>query len=90
MAAGQKRLLTNQLGRIQKMTRRHRNDTATYRELQNYGDRVKSFNMAVNKLVEYARVQAEVDTTPHRTIDDIKDARITTLRRAINRINRIA
>jgi len=39
------------------MSRRHRNDTATYRELPNYGDRVKSFNMAVNKLVEYARVQ---------------------------------
>ena len=71
------------------MARRHRNDTATYRELTNYGDRVKSFNMAVNKLVEYARVQAEIDTTPRRTVDDIKEARITTLRRAITRIGQL-
>ena len=71
------------------MARRHRNDTATYRELPNYGDRVKSFNMAVNKLVEYARVQAEIDTTPRRTVDDMKEARIMTLRRAINRISQL-
>ena len=71
------------------MARRHRNDTATYRELPNYGDRVKSFNMAVNKLVEYARVQAEIDTTPPRTIDDIKEAIITTLRRAITIIGQL-
>jgi len=45
--------------------------------------------MAVNKLVEYARVQAEIDTTPHRTVDDMKEARITTLRRAINRISQL-
>ena len=71
------------------MARRHGNDTATYRELRNYGDRVKSFNMAVNKLVEYARVQAEIDTTPRRTVDDIKESRIRTLRRVITRIGQL-
>jgi len=71
------------------MARRHRNDTATYRELPNYRDRVKSFNMTVNKLVEYTRVQAEIDTTPRRSVDDIKEARIMTLRRAITRIGQL-
>jgi hypothetical protein len=69
--------------------RRHKNDSAYYRELPNYGDRVKSFNMAANKLVEYFRVQAEIDTTPKRTVDDIARARIMTLRKAIDRISRL-
>ncbi|MFZ2147935.1 MAG: hypothetical protein WAV28_12005 [Sedimentisphaerales bacterium] len=69
--------------------RRHKKDTATYRELPKYGDRVKSFDMTVNKLVEYTRVQAEIDTKPRRKAADIKAARIKTLRKAIKRINRM-
>ncbi len=72
------------------MDRRHRNDTATYRELESYGDRVKSFNMAVNKLVEYARVQLELDTSARRPPAIIIAARVETLRKVIDRINRMA
>lgn len=70
--------------------KRYKNDTATYRELLNYGERVKSFNMKVNKLVEYVRVQLELDTTSRRSPARIVAARIETLRKAIDRINRMA
>jgi hypothetical protein len=70
--------------------RRHKSDTATYRELPSYGDRVKSFNMNVNKLYEYVRVQLELDTSARRSPKTIVAARIETLRKAIDRISRMA
>jgi hypothetical protein len=69
--------------------RRHKNDEATYRELLNYSERVKSFNMTVNKLVEYVRVQLELDTSARRLPAGMIAARIETLRKAIDRINRM-
>ncbi len=69
--------------------RRHKNDTATYRELANYKERVQSFNMSVNLLCEYVRVQLEMDAFARRTPADIVTARIETLRKAIDRMNRM-
>ena len=70
--------------------RRHKGDTATYRELLNYKERVQSFNMAVNLLDEYVRVQIELDATPERTVRDIVEGRIDTIQRVIDRIRRRA
>ena len=84
-------LLTDQVRRIQEMAvRRHKNDTATYRELVNYKERVQSFNMSVKLLSEYVRVQVELDTSPRRPPARIVAARVETLRKAINRIGRMA
>lgn len=69
--------------------RRHRNDTVTYRELANYQERVKSFNMGVKLLGDYTRVQLELDVTPRRSARAIIAMRIETLRRAIDRLNRM-
>ena len=69
--------------------RRHKNDTATYRELVNYKERVQSFNMSVNLLCEYVRVQLELDVSNRRSPENIITARIETLRKAIDRINRL-
>ena len=69
---------------------RHQNDQRTYRGLANYKERVQSFNMAVNKLFEYVRVQIEVDVRPRRTANNIIAARIRTLDRVIDRINGLA
>jgi len=70
--------------------RRHKDDKATYRELVNYQERVKSYNMAVNKLVEYTRVQLEIDTSHKRSNRGIIEARKETLRKAIDRIDQLA
>jgi cell fate (sporulation/competence/biofilm development) regulator YlbF (YheA/YmcA/DUF963 family) len=70
--------------------RRHKNDTATYRELANHKERVQSFNMSVNLLCEYVRVQLELDTSARRSPSMIVAARVETLRKAIDRINRTA
>lgn len=70
--------------------RRHKNDTATYRELANHKERVQSFNMTVNLLCEYARVQLEMDVTARRPAAAIIAARVETLRKAIVRLNRMA
>ena len=70
--------------------RRHKNDQSTYRGLQNYKERVQSFNMTANKLYEYTRVQIELDTTPERNARDIVSARVETLRRLIDRISSMA
>jgi cell fate (sporulation/competence/biofilm development) regulator YlbF (YheA/YmcA/DUF963 family) len=69
--------------------RRHRNDTATYRELANHKERVQSFNMSVNLLYEYVRVQLELDETARRSPSRIVAARVETLRKVINRINQM-
>jgi len=70
--------------------RRHKNDTATYRELADYKERVQSFNMTVNRLCEYARVQVEMDTSARRSAADIVTARVETLRKAIHTLNQMA
>ena len=70
--------------------RRHKNDTATYRELANYKERVQSFNMSVNLLCEYVRVQLEMDASARRAPADIVAARTETLQKAIDRMNRMA
>jgi hypothetical protein len=70
--------------------RRHKNDTATYRELANYKERVQSFNMTANLLCEYVRVQLELDASSRRPPSRIVAARVQTLRRAMARINRMA
>ena len=69
--------------------RRHKNNTATYRELTNYKERVQSFNMSVKLLCEYVRVQLEMDASARRTPADIIAARVETLQRAIDRINQM-
>ena len=70
--------------------RRHRNDTATYRELNNYKERTQSFNASTNLLCEYVRVQLELDTSTRRSPMEIIAARIKTIRKAIDRINQMA
>ncbi len=67
--------------------RRHKNDESTYRGLENYKERVQSFNMSANKLYEYTRVQLEMDVTSNRDSRDIIAARVETLRKLIDRIN---
>lgn len=69
---------------------RHKDDQATYRGLANYKERVQSFNMAVNKIVEYTRVQLEMDTSQKRSNRGIVEARKKTIRKAIDRINQLA
>jgi hypothetical protein len=66
--------------------RRHKQDQATYRELSSYKERVQSFNIHVRHLVEYVRVQVELDANGTRTRRDIADARIKTLEKAIAQI----
>ena len=68
----------------------HKNDTATYRELADYNERVKSFNMSVNLLCEYVRVQLEMDASARRTQADIVATRVETLQKAIDRMNQMA
>jgi hypothetical protein len=70
--------------------RRHKHDTATYRERANYKERGQSFTMTVDRLWEYARVQLELDASPRRSPRAIIDARVRTLQRAIDRLNRMA
>ena len=70
--------------------RRHKNDQSTYRGLENYKERVQSFNMTLNKLYEYTRVQIELDMTPERNARDIVSARVETLRKLIDRISSMA
>ncbi len=69
---------------------RHQNDQRTYRELATHKERVQSFNAASMKLVEYARVQVEMDETPARPRAEIIARRIATLQRVIDRITRLA
>lgn len=69
--------------------RRHKDDTATYRELANYKERVQSFTMTVNRLCEYVRVQLELDASPRRPRRAIISARVRTLQRATDRLNRM-
>jgi len=66
--------------------RRHKQNEATYRGLSNYKERVQSFNIHVRHLVEYARVQMELDANGTRTRRDIADVRIKTLERTIAQI----
>jgi len=70
--------------------RRHRDDTATYRELSRYSDRVKAFNATVLKCREYFRVMAELDVRPGLDAPTIARARICTLEREIAAIRRLA
>ncbi len=65
--------------------RRHKNDTATYRELT-HRERVRSFNGTLRNIVEYVRVQLERDVTSERTRNAIIERRICTVRRAISQI----
>ena len=66
--------------------KRHRQDTATYRELRNYKERVQSFNGTVRNLYEYVRVQLDVDRAA-RSRDRIINARVATLTKLIDRLH---
>lgn len=68
--------------------KRHRQDTATYRELRNYKERVQSFNGTVRNLSEYVRVQLDVDG-PEKGRDWIINARIATLTKLIDQLHRM-
>ena len=72
------------------MPRRHQDDERTYRGLESHKERVQSFNAASMKLVEYARVQIEMDATPARAAAEIVNRRIETLQRVIDRLRRLA
>jgi hypothetical protein len=69
--------------------RRHRDDTATYRELPSYSDRVKAFNATVLKCREYYRVMVELDVRPGLDVAAIARARVRTLEREIAAIRRL-
>lgn len=66
--------------------RRHKHDTATYRELLSYHERVKSFTATMMNLVDYVRVQLELDVTSKWTRDVIIGKRVDELREAIRKI----
>lgn len=70
--------------------RRHKGDTATYRELSGYDQRVKSFNGTVRQLCGYVRVQLELDVSNTRSARDIIGARVETLRKAIDTLDQMA
>lgn len=72
------------------MPGRHQYDERTYRGLATHKERVQSFNAASMKLVEYARVQIELDTTAARPAAQIVGRRIETLQRVIDRLRRLA
>lgn len=65
--------------------RRHKYDTATYRELT-HRERVQSFNATMMNLVDYVRVQLELDVTSERTRDAIIGKRVDELREVIRKI----
>ena len=65
---------------------RHKNDTATYRELLNYKERVQSFSATLGNIVAYVRVQLAVDVTSERTETVIIGRRVNELREAIRKI----
>ncbi len=69
--------------------RRHQDDQRYYRELRTYKERVQSFNAASMKLVEYARVQIELDASPNRPPDEIVQRRIRTIEGVIRRIRQL-
>lgn len=69
--------------------RRHKDDEATYRELTGYSQRVKSFNGTVRNLVNYTRVQLELDASAELTPRRIVDARVETLRKAMDEISQM-
>lgn len=68
--------------------KRHRQDTATYRGLKNYKERVQSFNGTVRNLSEYVRVQLDVDG-PEKGRYRIINARAATLTKIIDRLRRM-
>ncbi len=65
--------------------RRHKNDTATYRELS-YKERVQSFTATLMNIVDYVRVQLDDDATSVRTRDVIIGKRVDELREVIRKI----
>ncbi len=86
-------MATEQLGLEDIMatrSKRHKRDTATYRGLKNYSERVKSFNATARNLGEYTRVQLESDISNRRSRKAIANARVKTLHKVIDRINRMA
>ena len=72
------------------MPGRHQNDERTYRGLASHKERVQTFNAVGMKLVEYARVQIEMDATPARPAAEIVNRRIETLQRVIDLLRRLA
>ena len=72
------------------MPGRHQNDERTYRGLATYKERVQAFNAASMKLVEYTRVQIELDDGSERSPAEIVAARIKTLEKTIGRIRTLA
>lgn len=68
------------------MAKRHKKDTATYRELGTHKERVQSFNATAKNLTEEVRVQVEMDAGSKRKASDIVDKRIKTLEKAIKKI----
>ena len=65
--------------------RRHKHDTATYRELT-HRERVRSFTATLMNIVDYVRVQLEDDVTTERTRDVIIGKRVDELREMIRKI----